>query len=40
VLYTAQPRQHCHWQANNGYGWDADSQVGGFSANCPAQSLP
>jgi hypothetical protein len=28
------------WQANNGHGWDADSQVGGFSANCPAQSLP
>jgi hypothetical protein len=28
------------WQANNGYGWDTDSQVGGFSANCPAQSLP
>jgi hypothetical protein len=28
------------WQANNGQGWDADSQVGGFSANCPAQSLP
>ncbi|MGD0702827.1 MAG: hypothetical protein ABSA02_23465 [Trebonia sp.] len=27
------------WQAGNGYGWDADSQVGGFSANCPAQSL-
>ena len=28
------------WQADTGYGWDADSQVGGFSANCPAQSLP
>jgi hypothetical protein len=28
------------WQAHNGHGWDADSQVGGFSASCPAQSHP
>lgn len=28
------------WQAGNGYGWDADSEVGGFSANCPTQSIP
>ena len=27
------------WQAHNGHGWDADSAVGGFSANCPAQSI-
>jgi hypothetical protein len=28
------------WQARNGHGWDADSEVGGFSANCPAKSIP
>jgi hypothetical protein len=27
------------WQANNTHGWDADSQVGGFSASCPSQSI-
>jgi hypothetical protein len=27
------------WQANNGHGWDADSEVNSFSANCPAQSI-
>jgi hypothetical protein len=27
------------WQANNGHGWDADSEVDGFSANCPGQSI-
>jgi hypothetical protein len=28
------------WQAHNGHGWDADSDVGGYSADCPAQSIP
>jgi hypothetical protein len=28
------------WQAHNGHGWDADSEVGGFSTSCPAQSIP
>ena len=28
------------WQSHNKHGWDADSQVGGFSPNCPAQSIP
>jgi len=28
-----------NWQAHNGHGWDADSQVGGFSPNCPAKSI-
>jgi hypothetical protein len=28
-----------NWQANNGHGWDADSQVGGFSPNCPSKSI-
>jgi hypothetical protein len=28
------------WQAGNGHGWDADSEAGSFSANCPAQSIP
>jgi hypothetical protein len=28
-----------NWQANNSHGWDADSKVGSFSANCPAQSI-
>jgi hypothetical protein len=28
-----------NWQAHNGHGWDADSKVGGFSANCPARSI-
>jgi hypothetical protein len=28
------------WQADNGHGWDADSEVGGFSPTCPAQSIP
>jgi hypothetical protein len=23
------------WQARNGHGWDADSEVGGFSSSCP-----
>jgi hypothetical protein len=27
------------WQADNKHGWDADSEVGGFSPNCPAQSI-
>jgi len=27
------------WQANNTHGWDADSEVGSFSANCPAHSI-
>jgi hypothetical protein len=27
------------WQSKNKHGWDADSEVGGFSANCPAQSI-
>jgi hypothetical protein len=27
------------WQANNGHGWDADSAVGSFPANCPSQSI-
>ena len=27
------------WQAHNGHGWDADSAVGGFSANCPSGSI-
>ena len=29
-----------NWQAHNGHGWDADSAVGGFSANCPSGSIP
>jgi hypothetical protein len=28
------------WQAHNGHGWDADSEVGGFSASCPVHSIP
>jgi hypothetical protein len=28
-----------NWQANNKHSWDADSKVGSFSANCPAQSI-
>ena len=28
------------WQAHNGHGWDADSDVGGFSASCPGHSFP
>ncbi|HEV2372262.1 MAG TPA: hypothetical protein VGS19_08840 [Streptosporangiaceae bacterium] len=28
-----------NWQAHNGHGWDANSAVGGFSANCPSQSI-
>jgi len=28
------------WRRNNKHGWDADSQVGGFSPRCPAHSLP
>jgi hypothetical protein len=28
------------WQAHNGHAWDADSDVGGFSSDCPSQSLP
>jgi hypothetical protein len=28
------------WQAHNGHGWDADSAVGGFSPNCPSESIP
>jgi hypothetical protein len=27
------------WQAHNGHGWDADSEVAGFSANCPERSI-
>jgi len=27
------------WQARNGHGWDADSEVSGFSASCPAKSI-
>ena len=27
------------WQAGNKHGWDADSAVGSFSPNCPAQSI-
>jgi hypothetical protein len=27
------------WQAHNGHSWDADSEVGGFSSNCPSQSI-
>ncbi len=27
------------WQAGNRFGWDADSEVGGFSSNCPSQSI-
>ncbi|HEY3733655.1 MAG TPA: hypothetical protein VGL63_07040 [Streptosporangiaceae bacterium] len=27
------------WQANNKHGWDPDSEVGGFSASCPANSI-
>ena len=26
------------WQADNKHGWDADSEVGGFSAECPAST--
>jgi hypothetical protein len=28
------------WQAHNGHGWDADSAVGGFSPDCPSESIP
>ena len=28
------------WQAGNGHGWDANSEVGGFSAACPTRSRP
>ncbi|HET7243571.1 MAG TPA: hypothetical protein VFJ07_01950 [Streptosporangiaceae bacterium] len=28
-----------NWQAHNGHGWDTDSAVGGFSANCPSGSI-
>jgi hypothetical protein len=28
------------WQAGNKEGWDADSELDGFSASCPAQSIP
>ena len=28
------------WQAHNGHGWDADSEVGGFSAELPEQVDP
>jgi hypothetical protein len=27
------------WQAHNGHGWDAHSQVGGFSPSCPSHSI-
>lgn len=27
------------WQAGNKHGWDANSAIGTFSANCPAQSI-
>jgi hypothetical protein len=26
------------WQTDNKHGWDADSEVGGFSAECPAST--
>ncbi len=28
------------WQQHNGYGWDADSAVGGFDTACPTTSIP
>jgi hypothetical protein len=28
-----------NWQKHNLHGWDADSAVGGFSANCPERSI-
>jgi hypothetical protein len=28
------------WQAHNGHGWDADSEVDGFSTDCPTRSIP
>ncbi len=28
------------WQAGNGHGWDADSEIGSFSGNCPSDSIP
>lgn len=28
-----------NWQNHNLHGWDADSAVGGFSANCPERSI-
>jgi hypothetical protein len=28
------------WQVGNKHGWDADSEVGGFSGNCPSESIP
>ncbi len=28
------------WQEHNGFGWDADSAVGGFDAGCPSTSIP
>jgi hypothetical protein len=28
------------WQARNGFGWDAHSEVGSFSADCPSRSVP
>ncbi len=27
------------WQASNGHGWDANSEVNGFSLSCPAASI-
>ena len=27
------------WEAHNGHGWDAQSEVGAFSADCPSQSI-
>jgi hypothetical protein len=28
------------WQAHNGRGWDAQSEVGAFSPDCPSESIP
>jgi hypothetical protein len=28
------------WQSNNGHHWDADSEVNGFSTECPSHSIP
>lgn len=28
------------WQVGNKHGWDANSEVGGFSGNCPSESIP
>jgi hypothetical protein len=28
------------WQTHNGHSWDAESEVGSFSSDCPTQSIP